>query len=499
MVRRSARLTSALAVAAVVSAGCGSTVQSVSTAGGTGAVVTSGSGLSVPTSGPVGSAPAPATTAGLQPAVGSPAAAGPTAVTAHSGRAPSGSAHVGSSLRTPLTIGMVYTTNQAQIAADFGASSTGATSQSIAQALVKGINATGGLAGRRLIAISYGQNPEATSYASDASAACAKFTQDNHVPVVLDFAFGAMGGFEQCLQQAGVEDITIQYETDRISAERSTLVVNTALMNMDRNYAAVLTRLTATGYLSATNQLGVLIEGCASNLAAYRNTVVPVARQLGLKAPKESVVDCVGGYSGIGGAASQISNAVLAFRTAHVDRVMMMSANEEVALLLFANNAESQGYRPGYALSSNAQAALIQGNLPPGQQPQLRGVGILPGNDVSAPPGPPTAAEARCTKLAALGDVRPSSWGDTALIYGQCAPFLLLETALKATGGVSTPALLTNAINGVGSSFVDPGIVADAARLSSTKHDAPDSVRLFSYIAACSCLRYTSPPMPAPS
>jgi hypothetical protein len=399
--------------------------------------------------------------------------------------------------RTPLTIGITYINNDSTSAA-LGESDTATTNgKSAAQAMVKGINAAGGLAGRVLRTVEYSWNSQTTNWSQDASVACTKFTQDNHVDVVLDGAFGTTGGFGDCLQKAGVLQITQGPEGDRVSSRSRALHANTGSMVEDRRYAAVVGNLAGTGYLSKSNQLGIIVEQCPPIERAYAKTIVPLIRSLGLKSPLERTIECTTSFSSAGPAASAISSAVLAFRQGGVDRVMFVSDFEDVVLLLFGNNADSQHYYPGYALSSGAQAALFS-NIPKDQWPQLHGVGTSPQTDVADNSAIPSATEAHCLRLARTGGLTPANALDKAFVYGACGLFLLLGTALTQTDGNSNPRSLLTSIEGLGTSFLAPGLVAGRTRFSPGDHDGPDAVRVFRFVASCTCMRYSGQPLRAP-
>jgi hypothetical protein len=348
--------------------------------------------------------------------------------------------------------------------------------------------------------VEYKWDANSNNYDQDATVACALFTKDNHVEVVIDTAFGTAGGFGDCIQKAGVLNLTSGFEADRTGSQAGTLHANTRSMDDDRTYGAVVANLAATGYLTASNQLGVIVERCPALERAYSRTVAPLIHKLGLKAPVEETIDCTTGFSSAGPAASAISSAILAFRQRQVDRVMFVSDYETVVVLLFSNNASAQQYKPGYALSSNAQAAILapSSNIPADQWPQLHGVGYFPTTDVSDTGAPPSAADGRCLQVAKAGGLSAGDVLDKALVYLACGPLFLLEAGLERTNGNSAPSSVMGAINSLGTSFAGPGLVANRTRLSATQHDAPNAVQVFAFVPSCNCMRYTSDPLPAP-
>lgn len=435
------------------------------------------------------------TTSGATTGLGSTGAGPSTA----GGSGATGSGPAPAPITAPLKVGLTYINNDGTSAA-LGVSDDATTNgETAARALVKGINAAGGLAGRILQPVEYRWNSQSSNWSQDASVACEKFTQDNRVDVVVDSAFGTTGGFGECLQKAGVYQIARGPEGDRISSQRATLHASTGSTVYERTYTAVLATLASTGYLDRTHQLGIIVEDCPPIRRAYTKTLVPLIARLGLKPPLERTIECTTSFSSAGPAASAISGAVLAFREGNVDRVLFVSDFEDVALLLFNANADSQRYYPGYALSSGAQASLFSGNVQKDQWPQLHGVGNTPGNDVTDYKDPLSVAETRCLQLARTGGLIPANDTDRGFVYNACALLLLLEAALKRTNGNSKPSAVQSAINGLGSSFSAPGLVGGRTRFSSDRHDGPDAVRVFGFVASCECIRYSGPILAAPA
>jgi hypothetical protein len=389
----------------------------------------------------------------------------------------------------PLTIGVTYIENSGTSAALGVDDPSTVSKKNIIRALIAGINAGGGVDGRKLKAVEYEWNSQSNDWSADAAAACARFTQDNHVAVVLDNAFGTIGGFRDCLQRAGVASIQSSPEGDEVSSSQARLHANVFGMTVERTYGAVLTGLTGSGYLTARNQVGVIIEACPGNSRAWTRTLKPLMARLGLKAPQEATVSCTNAFADAGPAASAVSNDVLRFGRTGVDRVMFVSDNESVLLLVFSTTAESQRYRPGYLLSSAAQAQAMQSQVPAKQLPGFHGAGYLPFGDVDG--AVPSAVDKECIRLSKAGGVSPAGYADYSLVLFECGPFLLLKRAVHDAGGAGTPAALTAAIAALGTGFAAPGVVGSATRYDARRHDGPELARVFGHVASCNCLRFS--------
>ena len=396
---------------------------------------------------------------------------------------------------SPLTIGFAYPNNDTTNS-ELGAVGAPVNAKSAVAGLVAGLNAEGGIAGRQIEVIEYEWNTSSDDWSLDATEACAKFTQDNKVTVVLDAAFGTIGGFRECLESAGVMTIQNINEGSAAAGLASALHANSTAMSTDRNYSAVISGLVDSGYLTADNQIGLIIEACPDNIDAYEATIKPLIDSLGLKAPIESQIDCTAGYSAAVAASAAISNAVLKFSDASVDRTLFISDNEAVALLFFASAASPQQYTPGYMLSSSAQTGALLVSLPADQHPQLHGVGTQPYADTDT--AEPTAVEQRCLDLTAAGGVPAATYLDKYIVIGICGPLFLLEAALQGSNGSAEATDLAAAIADLGTSFVGPGVIDGATRFSDTEHDAPAKAQEFSFDDSCGCLKYSGSSVEVP-
>lgn len=480
------------AMLSVAASACGSTVP-LSTDG---AATTAGQGLAVP-GGPASAAGGsqPPASAGLatpgtagpaaQPSSGISGSQAPGTVVPSKGTAQTGPADHG-----PLTVGITYLDNS-QVNVGYTDPRT-VTTQNVVSGYVKAINATGGFGGRKVVPVYYKFNIDSNDWAGQAAAACQQFTADHHVTVVLDNAFGSVGGFRDCLQKHGVFDITDAWEGDDVSSGQASLHVNVLDMTVDATYGSVVDRTVAAGYLSKSNQLGIIVEDCPEDTRALSRTIEPLIGHFGLKAPQVQSINCAAGINDAGPDGAQISNAVLKFRSAGVDRVMIVSWNETTALLFFSQGAHSQGYKPTYLLSSNAQAHLTvesNSNFPADQLPQVRGAGYSPYSDVNG--AAPSTTDARCLHLLKSVGIVPQNYDDTDTAVGLCGPFLMLDTALHQTVGNASASTLASTVAAMGTNFSAPAVLASQTRFSSSRHFGPTTVRAFAYQSGCGCIRYT--------
>ncbi len=340
--------------------------------------------------------------------------------------------------------------------------------------------------------VTYVVSASTTNYSAALTEACAKFTQDNHVAFVLDPGAYYDNAFEACLAKANTPTVIAGYATGDSASYRSyPMMFNAGTPSVDRRLSAMLNDSAATGWLTKANKLGVIIDGCAYNIAAYNRTLVPLAKRIGVRV-ESSTFECAVGYGSLGSVAQSIQSAVLKFRSDGVDRVMSISSFEAVTQLLIANGAQSQGWNPGYIVSSAAAMGAQASNYPPSQLANIHGAGWIPSLDITTQPSLKPQQQ-RCRALMKSQGITPTSNTDLGYIYGACDQLFLPEAALKANGANATPAAFVSALNGLGSRF------ASALSLGTTyvgpgQHDAPAQSAAFSYMVGCSCLAYIEAP-----
>lgn len=415
-----------------------------------------------------------------------------------SGGSAGGSIATRGSLTTgPLTIGMVYSNNGAANSALGLATSASAGPQNVMGALVAALNKQGGLAGRKLAVEYYPVDATSSDYSTEAQSACANFTQDHPVPVVLDFTFGTRYGMATCLARYGVADFGIG-TSDTVSDNAAGLFASPDWMTSSRRYRAVITGLHTTGYLSPHNKIGVLLEDCGYLQRAYQQTVLPEISQLGLKLVDTETFACTAGFSSAGPDSATISSAILHLRTDGADRLLIVSDYEQVALLLLANQAESQGWRPGYMLSSAAETEVIRSDIPSVQWPQLHGIGWSPGLDIDDPNQPPSQVEQRCVNLIKDGGLAVSGWQNIFTANAVCTEIFFVGSALQHSSGDASGGALMTAIDSLGASFVAPGIVDGSTFFGPSRHDGPAAEAPFAYVGSCGCMKYTGPSFTVP-
>jgi hypothetical protein len=482
------RATALVALLAAV-AGCGSTVQvrssgqsglsgdgpTASSGGLPTAAVTPGTGvgdLETPggTSTPDSVIPgAPATPGSESPGAGG---GGPAAVTG------------------PITLGFLLpSADQSETAAQFGASNNNTVGpRGMTMALVAYLNKHGGIAGRPIHPVYAQISATGGSYDAQFQSACEAFVKDNKVSAVLSqIAYSPV--LASCLRSAGVPILLGQFSTTDASGFAKGMLYASYGLSDDVRYRLVLEQHAASGFLSPKSRIGVLRGGCANDIAAYERTVVPTLKQLGLKPVTEVTVRCVSGFADTGGAVTDLQAAVLRFASNGVDRIVLVSNDEANGVYLFSLQAENQGYRPGYAVSSNFAASVARPNMPATQARNVRGIGWIPELD-DEQAHQRTAVESRCLSALGAEGQHAVTATDRYFAYSVCGAMFLYSDALSSSRGRDDAASIGRAISNMGSAIRLPGVLDAASRFTLRRPFGPARARPFAFAAACGCFRY---------
>ena len=497
-------------VVALSAAACGTTV---STAGQTQGA-RGGSGLSVPggsTSGTGASSQVPgagSAAGGLGPA-GSAGATGTNAATGTSGTAAGPGSVSGGSTASgspPVKVGFMLI-DFSKVAASFGFSGSADVFQGFKE-MVAYLNKHGGLAGRQIKPDYYSIDGSSSDANTAYQQACTHFTQDAHVDVVIsDGTYHPT--FEACMAQAHITHFDVEtYGFDSTGQRQNPIYLTPTAFGVDRYSAALLDTAVSSHMVSKGQLIGYLLEGCAPNIRAYDQVVVPVAKQYGLRVESEQTV-CNNGTGDLGTEESQIQSAVLKFRQDGVTSVAFISLNEGFIGGLFAQGAEQQKWRPQYLLTSVAlpeRGVESQGSalsVPTAQLPQMKGMGWTPISDVGKPPAGSAAQQA---ELKLCKQMSPSQAGaanapDPGVrrdflghFYRECDMLLLVRQIMTVDGAsLALPAVMsyyTKAVDSLTSAADLNGVY----RLSGSRTDGVFTAAPFAYDGSCKCMAYTGPP-----
>ena len=497
------RLTAAAALTALLTAACGSTVQvkdqlsagQGGLGGTTGSTGLSGAGTdgTAGTSGTTGTTGSGTTglTSATSGGVGTSGTGGAPATTGGTTGGTSSTGTRGDTRSGPIQIGFVTTSvgNASQFGINVGSSYP---DKSMFEALVASYNASGGLAGHKIVPVYGVTDTASTNWANQFSEVCAQFTQDNHVQAVIGYVFVFLQSFESCLKNAHVPHLYGGYQPgDLVDQAQYPTIVATGHPSVDGALLTPLVGALRTGLLNAKTKLGLLVNTCADGDRAFARTAEPW-----LKAHKVSyqtvTLACAQGSGDVSGAASAVSSAELKFAAAGVNLVY----SADVALLVFMEDAESQGYRPEYV--TGVGGAALEANAPANQMQHLHGFGWMPSVDVnqSHQPYPRTPAQTACVNRLQKAGLKPSGYNDFMAAYQACDGLELYAGALRS--GASTAQQVAAVVASALGSFRGTGTYSGALQYAARQHGGPAQYRAYAWTDSCKCMTYRGPTYPIP-
>ena len=505
----------ALVVAVVTLAGCGSTVPNAGTGGQTALVP--GNGIGVPAPDALGQA-APAATAGggvagsgAGVAPGSTGTSGqtvggantPGSVAGSRSGSTTGSTSASGDGSVPakgrgwdektVSIGVMTQKDVQAVAEGFGLNSVDAGDQEKdVEVVIADLNARGGLFGRKIVAEFY-DIASAGDAESQGQAACSHFTQD--VPVIAVYAMALVGdvpSFRACMKAATVPVLAAggQAFDDKVFDELDGYYTLMTFPSWSTFAGPFLDRLVAQNFYSGWNtSLGG--PGNEEVKTGFLCPDTPIGRRVGALVRKESAR--IGRplanetYFAAGG--GDASGYVLQFKADGITHVLFC----DLGLFVFAQQAESQRYRPRYGVSTfNTPVLFLQGLVPDAQLVGSMGVGWAPTLDVdyerdpraSGPPG-----EAACRDLARKRGLTyaPDRRLAQGILYDTCDILALIVRAAEAAGSLTGPGIR----QGLG--LAGPRLKSAytwVSGLSPTERANPAATRDIAFDTSCRCYRY---------
>jgi len=497
-------LWAAAVVVVVLCASCGTTVQlgkagsNPPTDGLSSTVSTSGSSASSASTATGSTGPPGSVSLGPQNAQAGEASAsssGATEQTGGSGTSPPAGVSSGTAAKAPIEVGIVLTSTSSF--GSFGYSLGNSYSEEdFDQALVAGLNSTGGLAGRKIEAVYASTNPSDADWQVDFQAACATFTQDNHVAAVLGYEFDYFNSFETCLAQKGIPHLTTQYNVpDALTLQQFPLFKALDIPTMEQRTMEIIDGARSTGALTTSSKLGILTDNCTGSQASLNDVVLPALAADHVDVVKQFTAACTTGEGGTAQGAEEVDNAVLQFSTAGVNRIILHGVVAGVALAQFAIEAQTQGYTPVYLLDSLAGVTEFDGLVPATQMQNMAVFGWAPMADVPISSfGPMNGNQKRCLALLKAHGVTPASSSDYVYAWQICEPLFVYQDALERDDGTTNGPAVINAVNSLGTDYQSVINLGGASDFSASRASAPVEAQPLAYRSGCECFAYVDEP-----
>jgi hypothetical protein len=339
-----------------------------------------------------------------------------------------------------------------------------------AQLVVNYLNKHGGIAGRKIVPVFHDTNIDsANSFDEDAQAACSGFTEDHHVFAVVTPEIFDHDTLMACLSQHATPLLANSVNIyDQAYANRyPNLFYDVAVVFGDR-WAPFVNALVAKNYFPKTAKIG-LIRGTWPEDAVAGGAIVNALKAHGLSVRDTVAVDDEVSTPDVAHVLSTMVSIQLRFHTEGINYVIFEKG--PVFPYGFMVAAQSQGYHPHYALTSQANLDFIQANASSEQTRNAAGVTFtgLPSHHL----------DNSATKI--CHSIGPS-------VSSYCGPLLLLAAAAKQAP-VLNPAGLGAGMKALGRSFVSPqALLTDFA---AHYQDGGAGLRTFGWDGACHCFNYT--------
>lgn len=402
---------------------------------------------------------------------------------------------------TEIFVGFAYTIDGANEALGVEGITTG-DMRGRYQVLLDYFNARGGAGGRDIVPVYHGYDGTSTqSFSAQEQAGCATYTQDNEVFVVTEagteFSDGTMLA---CLHNAGVPSLNspgTSQQSDAVYA-RFPNFVTTNVLSLDTIARMWPRGMEETGFFEPRSvtepvRIGLLTYDTPSMRGVTEQSLKPAMRAVGQEFDEEAYISRPSRLADVGSMTTQINSALLRFRSAQVQHVMIQDIGNALLTLLFMQGAEGQGYRPRYGLTSNNGGQLLVdegGNA--AQFADARMIGWLPHFDVPEREFTESMGPARelCERIYAEAGVAFENRNARAVAYLQCDELFSLTAALNAMEGAVTQDKLIPTFVGLGTSW--QSALNGPTRFAPDRRYGVSRYRLARFVDDCTCFRYTS-------
>jgi ABC-type branched-subunit amino acid transport system substrate-binding protein len=389
-----------------------------------------------------------------------------------------------------LRLGIVVTENNAALASSVGLEGVdNGDEQRNAAAIVAAVNAAGGVGGRPVQPVYFTVKMSDANTPSDElySRVCAYFTQDHDTRIVL--ASGVITDqLWACLKGRGGLGIggNTAYVGDRTTLGYPVLAPNA--LGLERQLSAQVDALGAGGFFAGAQKYALLSYDDPKFRGAVTRSLKPALKARGITLTDEYYLPPINGLQDEGSHSTAAGSAVLRFRGDGVTRVILAEGSAAGALF-FMRQADGQGYRPRYGLTSAQFLNTLAANVPASQLTGSVALGWWPSGDLPSDSVVRTPGRARCVAALARAGIHyavNSSQEQTA--FNQCDMVFAAVDSARAAADTSPAGVLRGA-------RVLGGRWASAAAVQSSfaTRDAVSGYRVALFAQACSCFRYSGP------
>lgn len=407
-----------------------------------------------------------------------------------------------------IKVGIVYDPDGGALNSAFGFAGIGQIDQKRAwDELVKHLNDTGGVCGRRVVPVFNEQSQlEGESQEQQAQQNCTAFTEDDRV-------FGAWESgnntLRECLTQAGVvQSAGGSGLSDAQTYERFPYLVETGMPGQSRLARFGSDELEAEGYYAEkrSNQAALprKIGVVAYNDPVFQRAVDALEASLSSKdlaLEERALIRRAQSADAIADEVAQIRQAVLQFKAAGVTHVQFFGTTNAFLQLTFWQQADDQEYYPRYGLTSIDAAQALAPVLDSAQgegtaaKTFVDAVGVgwnplfdVPREDYSG--DEESEALQRCKEILDHETYDDPSRNKEALAAIACDAAFYFRAAVEAGGPSVTPESWVQGVANVGQT---PSALTFDMATTADRHDGMGAIRVLRFFDDCTCFHYTSP------
>lgn len=341
-------------------------------------------------------------------------------------------------------------------------------------AILKWINANGGIGGRKVSAVYHTTDPLRGSFDQQAQETCTALTQDHKVHIAISAAQLYRDTLPACFAKNRTPFVWDVYYLTQRSVVPVEYLYRPAQPHGDR-MGFIIDGLVRHGFFRGA-RIGLLRYDSPKEKRVADTVFKPKLASHGLKVAAEFAVREPLAASEASDSAAELSSAALRFRQQRISHVIFVPSGGAIPLLFLAA-AESQNYRPRYGLSSADAPYFVRDSVPRSQLEGAVGVGWAPTVDLG-----PTSGEAHealpgtrlCVDIAQKAGYPPDQ---APFLY--CDMLFFLRAALDGATSITVDALRagTPRASGFASS------VTYATKYGPGRHDGTSVARTFVYDA----------------
>lgn len=302
-------------------------------------------------------------------------------------------------------------------------------------ALIDAYNAAGGIAGHKIVPVTY--TAPTGDVPSDVvnQERCEKYFKGDQIADVV------VGDNNEILNTCATEAGKIVFGRGFTGINTTNLqawpgFVNPQAATFDRAALATVDLAVKEGVVTSGTSVGVIYPGCDAQSAVFDNTLKPALEKAGATVSAFKGT-CIRSSADEGAALSELPNAVLQFKTDAVTAVFNL-ATGFIPVVLMMSEADKQGMTPTWVLNTNNEfGAMGTMNPPAAQMANVIAAGWSAALDTfetdPAKLGP--KAKECLDKYAAVGFPAPTNIGELASQLDVCSTFFALEIMLTGTPG----------------------------------------------------------------